>query len=290
MTDVNAQTGTTGNMEGQLATTALATGTVAASAAPATAAVDPNALKLPTKVEDIKSEFFVGSEINSKGIPTISAIQKLTPPIVNGDWPETGVIPAGYGLLIMPISETVVLGSGKDAAKGRKFKHCIIAMVPTLDVVIGHLDKEGKATGREYVESAVLSAMQAKLRNGLSRIDGEDKSKAKLAFTVDEFLERADRGVPDQGLQAYKKVAPILVKALAKHDINLNMQVLRQVLQQTKFAEALFPNVAQVVWQKVITKGRDEAVKASEKTEIFDKWLAERDTAANETALEDVEF
>lgn len=242
---------------------------------------------LPTKTDEIVSQFFVGQEILTHALPIINAIRQLTNPIVNGDWVEKETIPDGYGLLIMPISKTVP-ASTDGSVKKRVFEHCIIAACPTLASVLHHKDKDGNPTGHLYVENAVLSAMQAKLRNGLSRT--EDPKDAKLAYTVEEFITSAERGAADQGLAAYKHVAPILVKALGKHDINVNAQVLRQVLQQTVFAKALFPNVAQNVWQKVISLGKNEAIKAKQKPEIFDRWLETRDSAANDTTLADIDF
>lgn len=242
---------------------------------------------LPTKTDEIVSQFFTGSQVATHALPIINQIRTLTNPIINGDWAQKGELPDGYGLLIMPISKTVS-ASADGTVKKRVFEHCIIAACPTLPVVLAYQDKDGKATGEEYVESAVLSAMQAKLRNGLSRTD--DPKDAKLAYTVEEFITSAERGAADQGLAAYKHVAPILVKALGKHDINVNAQVLRQVLQQTVFAKALFPNVAQNVWQKVISLGKSEAVKAKQKPEIFDRWLETRDSAANDTTLADIDF
>jgi hypothetical protein len=255
---------------------------------------------------DVERIYFAPSDIETKGMETLKAI--MTIPNIsdaiafNGTWSTDGNFPESHGLFILPVGETVpVMVDVKNADgtvtqvpsktdKHRVTKAVVVAAVPTLDAL------NTSDAGKAFVWDGVVAQFATKLRN--SALRAEDLGKATLPFSVDEFIEKSERGAADQGLRSYKELAPIFVKALGKKNITTNAQLLREMLQSSKFAEALMPNVKQVVWVKTLEAMKEyaasaEAVKkfgSALSVTIFDHWLATRDQAQVEVAVDDIDF
>lgn len=233
-------------------------------------------------VQDINTVYFDPSKL-SDGVAFVEHISTLTSPIFNFD-PNGTEFPATHGMLILPIGETqdVLDKEGKKTGeKERVTKHVVVAAVPTLDALLSD-DK-----GKEYVERSAQAAFAAKIRNTLVR--AKDVGAIKLPLSLEEFIT-SERGAADQGLQAFKVIAPAMVKALANNKIDTNVMLLRQCLQSASFAQALMPKVSQKVWVKVLETAKKQATEKKLKTDIFDHWLETRDQASNETAVEDIDL
>lgn len=237
---------------------------------------------LPKTLQDVSTTYFKPAEVASAGVAFIQHVAGLLPadkPVLfNGDWAVGGEFPAGYGILVLPLGKQVKQG---DENK-RVTEHIVVAAIPTVDVLMQ------SGAGSDYIADAVQSALATKLRNSFTRV--EDKASVKLPVTVEDFITKGDKGAADQGLAAYKKVGPRLVAALKSKGIELNIGLLRQVLQSAAFASALMPGVKQTVWEKVIAAGKIEADKEKLPVTVFDHWLATRAQAASGPELEDIEF
>jgi hypothetical protein len=142
--------------------------------------------------------------------------------------------------------------------------------------------------GREFLENAAFAQFAAKIRNTYVR--AEDKQGVKLPFTTDEFIEKGERGIADQGLATYRNLAPKLVKALNNKGVPVNQVLLRQVLSSKAFAEALFPKVSQAVWMKVLDVGHNLATEGKLSTAIFDHWKETREAAASTVEVNDIDL
>jgi hypothetical protein len=240
---------------------------------------------MPKTLQDVDSLYFSPAEIALavNMIQHISSLKDATGKdvsvIFNGTWAEDESFPAGYGIYIFPIGKTV-----KDPKEGnvRVTEKVVAAAVPTIDSVMT------TDAGRDYIERAMRSGFQAKIRNVLIR--AEDVSSIILPITVDQFIERSERGAADQGLAAFKTIGPALVKSLDKKGITTNLQLLRQILQSKAFAQALMPKVSQKVWEKVIEVGKINATEKKLPTTIFEKWLETRDSIGVDVEMDDIDL
>jgi hypothetical protein len=240
---------------------------------------------MPKTLQDVDSLYFGPNEIGLavQMIQHISTLKdgngKDVPVVFNGTWAEDEQFPAGYGLYVFPIGKTV-----KDPKEGnvRVKEKVVAAAVPTLDSLLT------TEAGRDYVEREMRSGFQTKIRNVLIR--AEDIASVSLPITIEQFIERSERGAADQGLAAFKTIGPNLVKMLDKKGVTTNLQLLRQILQSTAFAQALMPKVSQKVWQKVIEVGKTNAAEKKLPTTIFDKWLETRDSIGVDVEMEDIDL
>src|SRR5690348_4230560 len=243
---------------------------------------------LPKTLQDVTEVTFEPSEFDKLG--TLAArIAELTNPIVNGDWISKEEFPSTHRVIVMPIGESV---KQSDGTSKHVTKNVVIAAVPTLHAVYNHKTGD-EHTGREYLDRALLAAQKAKLRNTVNRAEG-DFTNTPLPFEIDEFIERASRGVSDQGLKAFSEIQTRIVNTINKKypSIAITKQMLRPVLQSSRLAEALYPKVPQKFWEGVITSCKtlvENEKKGS--TEVFDRWLETRDNAVSEAEIgEDAEF
>lgn len=259
------------------------------------------ASKMPATLQDVQSEFYHGETLGD----AIALLEHITlkaqaneggfvTPLMNGDWAQTGEFPPGYGILVLPIGITIPYGMNgevlpQDAkaelVKERKrvTKAVVAAAVPTLETVLAN-DK-----GRDFLQGAMLGAYGAKTRNLYVR--AENPAEITLPFSVDEWVEKSGPGIADQGLAAFRKIGPRLVKSLNGKGVPVNLVVLRQCLASKQFAEALFPNIGQGVWTKVLAAGKVLATEAKESTQIFDTWLSTRETTGSVTpSMDDIEL
>lgn len=186
-----------------------------------------------------------------------------------------------HGIMILPIGKNVqqkdktgalLVKDGKPVIK-RENDFIVIAAVPTLSAINAAKD------GPDFVEQSILAKFSSKLRNSFSeKVKPED---VVLPFTVDQFIEKSERGAESQGLQSFHDLAKDLVTAVEKKNIPIKKEILRQVLSSTALAKALYPGVGQGFWQNVLKAAivLCNLPKHNLSTQIFDKWLVERDTA-----------
>lgn len=250
---------------------------------------------LPKTLDDVTTTYFPADKLEA-GMALVHHISSATAEgglgynlIPNFD-PEKYEFDGNSGLLVLPQSETVeVSKSDGTKEKVRKLKRIILAAVPTMQALAND------AKGAEYIENAVLAAYAAKLRNAFIRVTDDAKAIAdgnlRLPLTIADFVEKSSTGAQDQGLSAFNNMANDMVKMLGNKGIPINKSLLRQVLQSAQFANALFPKVAQGVWVKVLEAAKSVATQRNLKTDIFEHWIATRDTYTEEVAVsEDTEF
>ena len=244
---------------------------------------------MPKTADDVEAVYFEPADLE-KGFALVQHITSLPyKPIPNFD-PETYQFDGSAGLLVMPQKETVVTKDSKgEEKKERVLKRIIIAAVPTLDTMLSH------PKGKDYIQDSVIASFSAKLRNAFVRVTNDEKAIAdgslKLPLSVDSFIEKSEKGAQDQGLSSFNTLANDIVKSLADKGITLNKALLRQVLQSTEFAKALLPSVSQAVWGKVLNGAKIAAEKKALKVDIFDHWIATRDSYKIEANIsDDVEF
>ena len=240
------------------------------------AAVPPS--DLPKTLQDVGTHYAEGEDI-AKLVPLVQHLHSLTNPLYNFD--PNAEFPAGYGLMVLPIGETVPeLKDGKPTGKNKRVtKHVAVAAVPGLGVLVQH------EAGKNYVADAVKAAISAKLRNAFTRVENphDQETGVKLPFTIEQFIEKGEKGAEDLGLGTYNELATGMVKAIRNMGISLDKAILRQCLQSTAFAKGVFPAVDQSFWVLVLNKAVAVANEKGLKDTIFRSWLNTRDTNAKTT-------
>lgn len=220
---------------------------------------------------NIKSASFGPENIQKAGeFLEQMAAAGITQIVANGDWTKTGQLPAGYGISIRPVSKTVEV-TATDGSKERvRENFAVLALaVPTVALLL-QTEK-----GIDYVNNAVLRALEQKASNAVIRAD--DIGSVALPYTVDEFTTDASVGAQGIGLKTYTEMAPAMLKQLAAMGVKLDRAMLRMVLQSADFAGKLMPNITQGFWTKVINSAKLVAVRENMPVTIFDNWLASRD-------------
>lgn len=241
------------------------------------------AIQLPLSLADVTAELFATTE-RAALIAYLSHIQSLDlPTVINGDWPQTGALPEDYNVAVYPIGnhEEDAKEAGK---KKRVVKQLAIIAQPSAAAIWA-----AGALGQTFVEEAIARVVGTNVRN---RIGKPGADGIKLPFAIAEFITPVDRA--DPAVAAWKVAAPTVRAGLEGIGIKgLPDAQIQSCLRMRSFAEALFGNVPQLVWERCLTaliKACNEGkIKAS--PAVFEHWLATRDTMTNDVVVADtVEF
>lgn len=223
---------------------------------------------LPAKLDDVVETYFAPTDLTAAA-PLLAKLGDLTAPVYNFD--PSAPLPETHGLLVMPTSEERVV----DGEKKRVTVGVVVAAVPTLEAVAG------APGGPAWLFGAAIAAYKAKLRNGIKA--------GTLPLSVESYITKVTREA-DPGLAAYKEIGPAMVKTLRDRGLVIDLRILRQACQSSQAAQAMLPNVAQVVWVKVISAMIATAAAKGLSTSTLDHWLATRDQVGTVAALDDIDL
>ena len=208
--------------------------------------------------DDIKKRYFDPAQLGAAAVyvDQIESVFDNSRIERNYDPNEEGSVPAGFGILIQPIS-TRVNGS-------QVLDKVAISAVPSLEIVAG--DEKGAA----FLWDAALAAFGTKISNAVRN------ESDTLPLSLSDFVERKR----DDSLATFREQAPALVKALKKMGAKtLTAMQLRQIFSNAAIAKSQYPSVEQSVWvnvmQAAIKKAESEGLDAS----IYRRWIAQRDEA-----------
>lgn len=241
---------------------------------------DSMAVALPTKLADVAAVTF-GPDERAGLVAYLTHVQELgLPTTLNGDWAATGNLPEGYGVSVYPIGNHEADASSKDGKRSRVIKQVAIIAVPSVSVLwaAGQL-------GQDFVSEAVARTIGTVVRNRLAK---PGANGVVLPFTVEEFITPTDRA--DPAVAAWKAVASDVKAALVKRSDafkSLGDPQILSCLKMRSFAQALFPNVTQALWENLLKGLIASAPKKNVSPDVFQHWLDTRDTATNELEIDD---
>lgn len=224
-------------------------------------------------LDDIESSYFGPAELDKAqaAIDAVITICNANDADVKYNFDPESEFPDGYGIAIFPVT--------KRGANGNETIGACIGAVPSPELIA---ESEG---GADYIQSAILSNVVAKLRNAV-RPRSTGTAAASVPFTVTDFITSSRGG---ETLATFKKLSGLFVKALKKKGVTfMTNQLLRQTLQSSAFAEEQFPKFPQTAWTGVlnamIVKAKAEKLDPS----ILENWLETRDNV--ELTVQDIDL
>jgi hypothetical protein len=184
-------------------------------------------------------------------------------------------LPAGYGLTIAAVQETVTKGEEKT----RVTRGFAVWPMPSLALLLND------ATGQAFVTDCVNRELGTQIVLPLRGKKSEELASAEADFLSEMPVELADfvEVSKREGLlKSYNELAQAALKALKEHKVfkNLSAPLLRDCLSNAKFAESHYEAVEKKgFFVTVIESMKKQATAKNLSTAIFDKWLAERNNA-----------
>lgn len=210
---------------------------------------------------------------NNQQNTTAAATQEQAPTVSFPGLPDDYAMPEGFERI-----DFTTKGKGKKAETGHTYP------APTLQAIVDH---------EETLISVLKSMRLDRLRYFVRREIGLDK----VPVTVADFFAPMRREASEKfaGLREIKKLATKLVKALAKKSGKfaiLDAGLLVKCLESKSFAETLFPETDQAVWERCIALLVEACQKAEVDTGLIVHWSETRDTVdlVGETEEDEGEF
>lgn len=223
---------------------------------------------LPKTLDDVSDAYYGPDDLAKAGtdLEHIATLGKL---VYAGDY--SAGIPEGFGLLVMPVGGERTLDDGSIK---RTTSYITVAAVPTLETVAS------AAGGADFLLSAILDQYKRKLRNA--------SKSGNFPSSVSDYITKTTKQA-DPGLAAYKALAPEMCKYL-KGKIQTTPIQLRQALQSTMSATAMYPHVAQGVWVKILNALIAAAAEKGLSPSTLQHWLATRDQVGQLDNVDDIDL
>lgn len=206
----------------------------------------------------------VATECEQSSIPLLSAI------------PESGEIPDGMNVAIVPLKRTTGRGMPKELIG------VAVSVVPTLEAISEH------AKGGDWLRSVVEKKLTAKIKSAVMPKSDGGKPLGILPSKVEDYIV-SSRSAFD--MDGFNLVASLVVKLLRRRIPTIDKRILRQCLESQAFAESVYGDkLSSDDWLAVLDKMRTAAKAKGEDVAVFDHWEATRNEIVIEVQSDDEDF
>lgn len=217
-------------------------------------------------MNDIKKQYFAASQLESASEAINTAIQICDAnngtKVYNFDPAED--FPEGYGLAIAPRNER------------NKETNTNVTVGVTIAAIPEFALLNETPEGQTFIHDVITDKLISKMQNAV-RVRSDGSQAASIPLTVADFIT-SNR--PDGVLKAFRTLQTAYVKLLRDKGLKLmTVDILRQTLQSSAFAEQQFPRVQQSIWQDILTSMIHRAESDNLAPGALLEWKETRDTA-----------